>query len=81
MANGRTGNSRTIGYAVGAVILILLLAWLFGLFGGGDEVAVTEEGAVVTEEGAATGEAAEDAAEDAAEATEEAADEAEDAAD
>ncbi len=49
MANGRTGGSRTIWYVVGGVILLLLLAWLFGLFGRG-EVEVGE--AVGTEEGA-----------------------------
>lgn len=51
MANGRTGNSRTIWYIVGGIILLLILAWLFGLFGGGDvevgEGVATEEGAEV----------------------------------
>ncbi len=68
MANGRTGGSRTIGYIIGGVILLLILAWLFGLFGGDDEVAEVEDGAVVTEEGVATGEAAEEAAEEAEDA-------------
>ncbi len=68
MANGRTGSSKTIWYIVGGIIILLILAWLFGLFGGDDDVAVTEDGAVVTEEGGATGEAAEDAAEEAEDA-------------
>lgn len=72
MANGRTDNSRTIWYIVGGVLLLLILAWLFGLFGGGD-VAEVETGA------AATGEAVEEAAEDAGEAAGEAAEEAGDA--
>ena len=67
MANGRTGGSRTIGYIIGGVILLLILAWLFGLFGG-DEVAEIEDGAVVTEEGVATGEDAEEAVEEAEDA-------------
>jgi hypothetical protein len=66
MANGRSGGSRTIGYIIGGIILLLILAWLFGLFGGGDDVAEVEDGTVVTEEGAATGEDAEEAAEEAA---------------
>ena len=69
MANGRTSNSRTIWYIVGGIILLLILAWLFGLFGGG-EVAEVETGA------AATGEAVEEAAEDAGEAAGDAAEEA-----
>lgn len=61
MANGRTGNSRTIWYVVGGVIIVLLLAWLLGLFGGADEVAedAAEDAAEATEDAA---EAAEDAA-------------------
>ena len=51
MANGRTGDSRTIWYIVGGIILLLLLAWLFGLFGGGDvevgEAVGTEESAEI----------------------------------
>ncbi len=66
MANGRSGGSRTIGYIIGGIVLLLILAWLFGLFGGGDDVAEVEDGAVVTEEGAVTGEDAEEAAEEAA---------------
>ena len=73
MADGR-GSSRTIGYIVGGIILLLLLAWLFGLFGGDEAAEVETDGAVVTEEGVATGEAAEEAAEDAAEEAEDAAD-------
>ena len=73
MADGR-GSSRTIGYIVGAIILLLLLAWLFGLFGGDEAAEVEADGAVVTDEGVATGEAAEEAVEDAAEEAEDAAD-------
>ena len=73
MADGR-GSSRTIGYIVGGIILVLLLAWLFGLFGGDEAAEVEADGAVVTEEGVATGEAAEEAVEDAAEEAEDAAD-------
>ena len=73
MADGR-GSSRTIGYIVGGIILLLLLAWLFGLFGGDEAAKVETDGAVVTEEGVATGEAAEEAVEDAAEEAEDAAD-------
>ena len=67
MADGR-GSSRTIWYIVGGIILLLLLAWLFGLFGGDEAAEVETDGAVVTEEGVATGEAAEEAAEDAEDA-------------
>ena len=67
MANGRTGSSKTIWYIVGGIIILLILAWLFGLFGG-DDFTVTEDGAVVTEEGEATEDAAEEAAEDAEDA-------------
>ncbi len=73
MADGR-GSSRTTGYIVGAIILVLLLAWLFGLFGGDEAAEVGTDGAVVNEEGVATGEAAEEAVEDAAEEAEDAAD-------
>lgn len=70
MADGyNRGGSKWIGYVVAAVILLLLLGWLLGWFGGA-EVAEVEtegaEGAVVTQEPAATGEAAEEAAEEAA---------------
>ena len=68
MANGQTGSSRTIGYIVGGVVLLLILAWLFGLFDGDDDAAEVDDGAAVTEEGAVTGEAAEEAAEEAEEA-------------
>jgi len=81
MADGRS-SSRTIGIIVGVIILLLLLAWIFGLFGAGDVAEVEGDGVVVTEEGADAGEAVEDAAEetedaveDAAEATEEAVEE------
>ena len=74
MANGSSSNSRTIGYIIGGIVLLLILAWLFGLFGGDDDAAEVEGGAVVTEEGVATGEAAEEAVEDAAEEAEDAAD-------
>jgi hypothetical protein len=72
MADGRN-NSRTIWYIVGAIVVLLLLAWIFGLFGAGDVAEVDGDGVVVSEEGIE--EAAEDtgvAVEDAAEATEEA---------
>lgn len=61
MANGRTGGSRTIGYIIGGIVLLLILAWLFGLFGGDDDVAedAAEDAAEATEEAA-------DEAEDAA---------------
>ncbi len=59
------GSSRWIWYIVGAVIILLLLAWLAGLFGADEAVQVDGEAAVV-EEPAATGEAAEEAAEEAA---------------
>ncbi len=64
MADGRSG-SRTIWYIVGAIILILLLAWIFGLFGADDVAEVEGDAAVVTEE---AGEAVEDAAEEVEEA-------------
>ena len=67
VANGRTGGSRTIWYIVGGIIILLILAWLVGLFRGDDDVAVvTEDGAVVTEDGVATGEEAEEGVEDVA---------------
>ena len=73
MADGRN-NNRTIGYVVGAIVLLLLLAWMFGLFGGRD-VAEVDDAAEATEEAAEDGAAATgEAVEDAAEATEEAAD-------
>ncbi len=88
MADGRTtSRSRTIGYIVGAIVLLLLLAWIFGLFGAGDVAEVEGDGAVVTgeavedaaeETGDAVGDAAEatgDAVGDAAEATEDAVEE------
>ncbi len=77
MADGRS-SSRTIGIIVGVIILLLLLAWIFGLFGGGDGAEV-EEGAIVTEEGATAEEAVEDAAEETEEAVEDAAVETEEA--
>jgi hypothetical protein len=67
MADGRSG-SRTVWYIVGAIILVLLLLWIFGLFGAGDVAEVDGDEAVVTEEGVVTEEAVEDAAEDAEEA-------------
>ncbi len=67
MADGRSG-SRTIWYIVGAVIVVLLLAWIFGLFGADDDAEVEGDAAVVTEEGAVSEEAVEDAAEEAEEA-------------
>jgi hypothetical protein len=56
-----------IAYIVGAIVLLLLLAWIFGLFGA-DEVAEVEGDAAVATENA------EEAVEDAAEEAEEAAD-------
>ena len=77
MADGRS-SSRTIGIIIGVIILLLLLAWIFGLFGAGEVAEVEGDDVVVTEEGV-TEEAAEEAVEDAADATEEAAEDAEDA--
>jgi LPXTG-motif cell wall-anchored protein len=78
MANGRTGGSRTIWYIVGGIILLLILAWLFGLFGGGEVAEVGDDAAAT---GEAVEEAAEDAGEPAGDAAEEAGDAVEDAAD
>ncbi len=73
MADGRN-SSRTIWYIVAAVIVVLLLGWLLGLFGADEAGEVETDAAVVTEEGVATGEAAEEAVEDAAEDAEDAVD-------
>lgn len=56
------GTSRTIGYIVAAVIVLLLLGWLLGLFGDDDAGEVETEGTATTEE------ALEDAAEEAEDA-------------
>lgn len=80
MANGpgdfrdRTGtsaprsSSRVIGYVVGAIVLLLLLAWLLGLFGADEAAEVDTDEAVVTDEPAVTEEAVEEAAEEAEDA-------------
>ncbi len=38
--SGGGGMGRWIGIALAAIVILLLLAWLFGLFGADDEVAV-----------------------------------------
>ncbi len=69
MADGRSSSSRMIGIIVGVIVLLLLLGWLFGLFGAAEQaVEVDGDEAVVTEEDAATEEAVEDAAEEAEDA-------------
>ena len=55
-----SGSRNWLWYIIGAVVLLLLLGWLLGLFAAADdEAAVTEEpaateGAVATDDAAAT---------------------------
>ena len=68
-----SGSRNWLWYIIGAVVLLLLLGWLLGLFSAADDEAlVTDEpaateGAVVTDDAAATEGAAEEAAEEATE--------------
>lgn len=49
----RTGSRNWLWYLIGAIVLLLLLGWLLGLFSAADDQAATD--AVVVDEPAATG--------------------------
>ncbi len=62
---GRGGSMNWLWYVLGALLLLLLLAWLLGLFSANDEAATateTTDEVVVTEEPATGDAATEDAA-------------------
>ena len=59
---GRTGPMKWLWWVLGAIVLLLLLAWLLGLFGADEAVEVETDEAVVVEETEATEEAVEEEA-------------------
>lgn len=46
----RGGSMRWLWYVLGAIVLLLLLGWLLGLFSANEEAPVAEDGAAVVEE-------------------------------
>ena len=57
-----TSSMRWLWYVLGAILLLLLLGWLVGLFGADDAAEVETDGAVVVEETEAVDDAVEDGA-------------------
>jgi hypothetical protein len=47
-------NTRTIGIVVAVIVVILIIAWFIGLFGGGDVDTTAPDAAPPATEGPAT---------------------------
>ena len=57
-----SSSTRWLWYVLGAIVLLLLLGWLLGLFAGDDAAEVEAEGAAVVEQTESAGDAVEEGA-------------------